>query len=101
MDEKSDIYSFGVVMLELLTGKKAVGECEYEDEEGMNITGWVKKMTSWNREEVRKIIDPRLSGVPMQEAMHIFCVALLCIEEYPVDRPCMREIVHMLTEFSI
>eukprot|EP00253_Pinus_taeda_P024852 PITA_24852 len=95
VDEKSDVYSFGVVLLELITGKKSVDEREYE--EGMNITGWAKKMTSWKREEVMKIIDARLTNVPEEEAMHIFFVAILCTQEQPVHRPTMREIVHMLT----
>ena len=58
MDEKIDIYSFGVVLLELMMGKKSVGESEFEED--MNITGWVKKMSNLNREEVINIIDPRL-----------------------------------------
>lgn len=95
VDEKSDVYSFGVVLLELITGKKSVDESEYE--EGMNLTGWAKKMTSWKREEVMKIIDARLTNVPEEEAMHIFFVAILCTQEQPVHRPTMREIVHMLT----
>ena len=95
MDEKSDVYSFGVVLLELISGKKSVDEREYE--EGMNLTGWAKKTTSWKREEVMKIIDARLTNVPEEEAMHIFFVAILCTQEQPVHRPTMREIVHMLT----
>jgi len=98
VDEKSDVYSFGVVLLELITGKKAAGESEFEED--MNITGWVKKMTNWNREEVMKIIDPRLIDVPVEEALHIFLVALLCIQEQSVRRPTMRQVVVMLTYFS-
>lgn len=98
VDEKSDVYSFGVVLLELITGKKAVGESEFEED--MNITGWVKKMTNWNREEVMKIIDPRVINVPVEEALHIFLVALLCIQEQSVRRPTMRQVVVMLTYFS-
>eukprot|EP00253_Pinus_taeda_P018320 PITA_18320 len=98
VDEKSDVYSFGVVLLELITGKKAAGESEFEKD--MNITGWVKKMTNWNREEVMKIIDPRLINVPVEEALHIFLVALLCIQEQSVRRPTMRQVVVMLTYFS-
>lgn len=97
VDEKSDVYSFGVVLLELITGKKAVGESEFEED--MNITGWVKKITNWNREEVMKIIDPRLIDVPVEEALHIFLVALLCIQEQSVRRPTMRQVVVMLTYF--
>jgi len=95
VDEKSDVYSFGVVLLELITGKKPVEESEFE--EGMNIAGWVKKMTKSERGGVVKIIDPKLSSFPMEEAMHLFFVALLCLQEQPVQRPSMREIVYMLT----
>eukprot|EP00253_Pinus_taeda_P031649 PITA_31649 len=88
VDEKSDVYSFGVVLLKQITGKKSVDESEYE--EGMNLTGWAKKMTSWKREEVMKIIDARLNNVPEEEVMHIFFVAILCTQEQPVHRPTMR-----------
>eukprot|EP00253_Pinus_taeda_P034227 PITA_34227 len=98
VDEKSDVYSFGMVLLELITGKKAAGESEFEED--MNITGWAKKMTNWNREEVMKIIDPRLINVLVEEALHIFLVALLCIQEQSVRRPTMRQVVVMLTYFS-
>lgn len=95
VEEKSDIYSFGVVLLELITGKRPVGECEFE--EGMNLAGWVKKMTKLERGRVMEITDPKLSDFPMEEAMHMFFVALLCLQEQPKHRPSMREIVHMLT----
>jgi len=97
VDEKSDVYSFGVVLLELVTGKKSVGDCEFE--EGMNIAGWAKMITKSAKEEVWRIIDPRLSNVRMEEAMHIFFVALLCIKKQSVRRPTMREVVHLLTDF--
>eukprot|EP00253_Pinus_taeda_P019765 PITA_19765 len=97
VDEKSDVYSFGVVLLELVTGKKSVGDCEFE--EGMNIAGWAKMITKSAKEEVWRIIDPRLSNVRMEEAKHILFVALLCIKKQSVRRPTMREVVHLLTYF--
>ena len=45
-----------------------------------------------------KILDPRLSTVPVHEVMHVFYVALLCTEEHSVQRPTMREVVQILSE---
>ncbi|KAK3149197.1 hypothetical protein QOZ80_3AG0214190 [Eleusine coracana subsp. coracana] len=94
VDEKSDVYSFGVVLLELVTGRKPVGEFG----DGVDIVQWTKMMTDSNKEQVTKILDPRLSTVPLHEVMHVFYVALLCIEEQSVQRPTMREVVQMLSE---
>ncbi|GFP78857.1 leucine-rich repeat receptor-like serine/threonine-protein kinase bam1 [Phtheirospermum japonicum] len=94
VDEKSDVYSFGVVLLELVTGRKPVGEFG----DGVDIVQWVRKMTNGLKEEVLKILDPRLSTVPIHEVMHVFYVAMLCVEEQAVERPTMREVVQILTE---
>lgn len=95
MDEKSDVYSFGVVLLELLTGKKPVGDFG----EGVDLVQWCKKATNGRREQVINIIDSRLMVVPREEAMHMFFIAMLCLEENSVQRPTMREVVQMLSEF--
>lgn len=94
VDEKSDVYSFGVVLLELLTGRKPVGEFG----DGVDIVQWVRKMTDSNKEEVVKILDPRLQTVPLGEVVHLFYVAMLCVEEQSMERPTMREVVQILTE---
>ena len=94
MDEKSDVYSFGVVLLELVSGRKPVGEFG----DGVDIVQWVRKMTDSNKEGVLKILDPRLPSVPLHEVMHVFYVAMLCVEEQAVERPTMREVVQILTE---
>ncbi|KAE8715761.1 Leucine-rich repeat receptor-like serine/threonine-protein kinase BAM1 [Hibiscus syriacus] len=77
VDEKSDVYSFGVVLLELVCGRKPVGEFG----DGVDIVQWVRKMTDSKKEGVLKIIDPRLSSVPLHEVMHVFYVAMLCVED--------------------
>lgn len=94
MDEKSDVYSFGVVLLELVTGRKPVGEFG----DGVDIVQWVRKMTDGNKEGVLKVLDPRLPTVPLHEVMHVFYVAMLCVEEQAVERPTMREVIQILTE---
>ncbi|KAI3990379.1 hypothetical protein MKX01_029748 [Papaver californicum] len=94
IDEKSDVYSFGVVLLELLSGRKPVGDFG----DGVGIVQWVREMTDSKTEGVLKILDPRLPSVPLNEVMHVFYVAMLCVEEQSVERPTMREVVQILTE---
>ncbi|KAI5661649.1 hypothetical protein M9H77_20972 [Catharanthus roseus] len=95
VDEKSDVYSFGIVLLELITGRRPLGDFG----EGVDIVQWAKRTTNCRREEVTKILDPRLTVVPKDEAMHLFFIAMLCIQENSVERPTMREVVQMLSEF--
>lgn len=94
MDEKSDVYSFGVVLLELITGCKPVGEFG----DGVDIVQWVRMNTNSSKENVTKILDPRLETVLINEVIHVFYVAMLCVEEQSVQRPTMREVVQILTE---
>lgn len=96
VDEKSDVYSFGVVLLELITGRKPVGDFG----EGVDIVQWAKRATNCKSDEIIRILDPRLSTtVPQEEAMHLFFVAMLCVQENSIERPTMREVVQMLSEF--
>ena len=96
MDEKSDVYSFGVVLLELLTGRRPVGDF---GEEGLDIVQWAKIQSNSNKKGVAKIWDQRLSNnIPIEEAMQVFFVAMLCVQEQSVERPAMREVVQMLAQ---
>ncbi|KAE8727248.1 Leucine-rich repeat receptor-like serine/threonine-protein kinase BAM1 [Hibiscus syriacus] len=96
VDEKSDVYSFGVVLLEMITGRRPVGEFG----EGVDIVHWAKRVTNCRQEEVSSIVDPRLTSVPKAEAMHLLFIAMLCVQENSIERPTMREVVQMLSEFS-
>lgn len=98
VDEKSDVYSFGVVLLELIAGRKPVGEFG----DGVDIVRWVKKTTSElsqpsDAASVLAVVDPRLSGYPLTGVIHLFKIAMMCVEDESSARPTMREVVHMLT----
>ncbi|WOL01270.1 leucine-rich repeat receptor-like serine/threonine-protein kinase BAM1 [Canna indica] len=95
VDEKSDVYSFGVVLLELVTGRRPVGEFG----DGVNIVQWAKRTTDGRRENAASVVDTRMGSVPMNEVMHVFFVAMSCVREKSVERPTMREVVQMLSEF--
>ncbi|XP_071699045.1 uncharacterized protein [Rutidosis leptorrhynchoides] len=97
VNEKSDVYSFGVVLLELITGKRPVGGFD----DGVDIVQWARTKTGSRKEEVDCIIDPSLVNVPQDEAMHLFFIAMLCIQENSVERPTMREVVQMLSEYPL
>ncbi|CAM6110103.1 unnamed protein product [Calypogeia fissa] len=98
VNEKSDIYSFGVVLMELLTGRRPI-EPEFGD--GVDIVQWVR-LKIQTKEGVLEILDPKIGGVispgPLQEVMLVLRVALLCSSDQPVDRPTMRDVVQMLSD---
>uniref|UniRef100_A0A7N0RFV7 non-specific serine/threonine protein kinase n=1 Tax=Kalanchoe fedtschenkoi TaxID=63787 RepID=A0A7N0RFV7_KALFE len=97
VDEKSDVYSFGVVLLELITGRRPVGESEYGD--GVDIVQWCKRKTRCRKEDAQLIVDRRLIGVPVEQLTHMFFISMLCVQDNSIERPTMREVVQMLSEY--
>ncbi|XP_042506343.1 leucine-rich repeat receptor-like protein kinase TDR [Macadamia integrifolia] len=97
VDEKSDIYSFGVVLMEILCGKRSVA-AEFGD--GNSIVDWVKsKMKS--KDGVVEILDKNAGSScasVREEMMLVLRVALLCTSKNPADRPSMRDVLSMLHE---
>ncbi|MFS7923244.1 putative protein kinase RLK-Pelle-RLCK-VIIa-2 family [Helianthus anomalus] len=91
---KSDIYSFGVVLLELLTGKRAMDKSRPKNEQ--YLVDWVKPyLTSTRR--LRCIIDPKLAGqYSVRGTKEMALLALNCVSLNPKDRPKMTEIIETL-----
>ncbi|GJN39688.1 hypothetical protein PR202_gb28823 [Eleusine coracana subsp. coracana] len=101
VDEKSDVYSYGVVLLEILTGRRPA-EAEYG--EGSTIVDWVRrKVTAGGEAGLREITawaaDETCCDDEERDEMALAMrVALLCTSKCPKERPSMRDVVSMLQE---
>ncbi|KAK9735621.1 hypothetical protein RND81_04G216300 [Saponaria officinalis] len=96
-DEKSDIYSFGVVLLELITGKKPL---DPSIGEAIDLVDWVRAKIRDNR-DTNEVLDPDISGqckYIQEEMVLVLRIALLCTAKLPKERPSMRDIITMLGE---
>lgn len=99
--KESDVYSYGVVLLELLARKKALDPSFIEE---MDIVSWVRSVWS-NTGEIEKIVDSSLmkeflhSDI-MEQVIDVFVVALRCTEKEPSKRPTMRDVVRQLLDAS-
>ncbi|AES61239.1 putative protein kinase RLK-Pelle-LRR-XI-1 family [Medicago truncatula] len=96
VDEKIDIYSYGVVLLELLTGKMPL---DHTFEEAVDIVEWIQKKR--NNKAMLEALDPTIAGQckhVQEEMLLVLRIALLCTAKLPKERPSMRDIITMLGE---
>ncbi|KAJ1281610.1 hypothetical protein BS78_04G318700 [Paspalum vaginatum] len=91
---KSDVYSYGVVLLELLSGRKPVSIFESKDPE--NLVTWARPLLS-HKEGLEKLIDPSLDGkFNFDNVAKVASIASMCVHTDPSQRPFMGEVVQAL-----
>ncbi|KAI4314584.1 hypothetical protein L6164_027474 [Bauhinia variegata] len=90
--EKTDVYSFGVLVLEVLSGKRPTDASFIE--KGLNIVGWLNFLITENRQ--REIADPQCEGVQSESLDALLSVAIQCVSSSPEDRPTMHRVVQVL-----
>ncbi|KAL8137790.1 hypothetical protein V2J09_003791 [Rumex salicifolius] len=92
--EKTDVFGFGILLLELITGQKAMDFGRAADEKGVMLD-WVKKLHHEGR--LNQLIDRDLrNNFDRIELEEMVQVALLCTHFSPSHRPRMSEVLRML-----
>ncbi|KAK7338993.1 hypothetical protein VNO77_19629 [Canavalia gladiata] len=91
--DKSDVFSFGVLLLEIVNGRR--NSSFYDSENSLTLLGfaWIQ----WTENNISSLIDPRLNDPSLHK--YIFrCIhiGLLCVQEFATDRPTMATVVSML-----
>ncbi|XP_073297091.1 uncharacterized protein [Primulina huaijiensis] len=97
--EKSDVYSYGVVLLEIITGKKPTDPSLGE---GQHLIQWVRNHLRDKKDPV-DLVDQNLQGHPdtqIQEMLQALGIALLCTSNRQGDRPTMKDVVALLKEIK-
>lgn len=91
---KSDVYSYGVVLLELLTGRKPVDMSQPPGQE--NLVAWARPLLT-SKEGLESIVDPSLgANVPFDSVAKVAAIASMCVQPEVSNRPFMGEVVQAL-----
>ncbi|XP_071904121.1 LRR receptor-like serine/threonine-protein kinase FEI 1 isoform X2 [Coffea arabica] len=92
--EKSDIYSFGVLLLELVTGKRPTDPTFVK--RGLNVVGWMNTLVKENRME--DIVDRRCTNADAETVEAVLEIAARCTDANPDDRPSMQQVLQYLEQ---
>lgn len=89
VDEKTDVFAYGVLLLEIITGRRAV------DSSRQSLVMWAKPLLEANN--AKELADPRLGDdYDLIEMKHAMFTALMCIHHLPNTRPHMIRVVQLL-----
>ncbi|THU44607.1 hypothetical protein C4D60_Mb02t09150 [Musa balbisiana] len=98
LNAKADVYSFGVLLLELLTGRRALDKIRVAAEQ--NLVDWTRPCLG-DKRKLHRIIDPRLEGRYPKNGAHEFAsLALQCIRNDAKLRPNMSEVLASLEKLQ-
>ncbi|XP_062200826.1 receptor-like serine/threonine-protein kinase At2g45590 [Phragmites australis] len=97
LSEKCDIYSYGVLLLVLISGRRPlqVTASPMSEFEKASLISWARHLARASR--LLDLVDPALRDVNHDEALLCITVALLCIQRSPTRRPSSEEVIRMLS----
>ncbi|KAH7859235.1 hypothetical protein Vadar_033446 [Vaccinium darrowii] len=94
---KTDVFSFGVLILEIVSGKKYSGYGDPKHEEHLISYAWKK----WRQGKASTLVDVTLADSSKSEKMRCIHIGLLCVQENVAKRPTMSAVVLMFNSFSM
>jgi len=97
VSESCDVYSFGILLLELISGRKPIEKLPG----GLKrtITEWAEPLIS--RGKFRELVDPKLRGnFDEKQLKQAINVAALCVQSEPEKRPNMKQVVNLLKGYE-
>ncbi|KAI3709151.1 hypothetical protein L2E82_38910 [Cichorium intybus] len=89
VDEKTDVFSFGVLLLEIITGRMPV------DSEKQNLVLWAKPLIDSG--DIRRLLDPALEGeYDFDQVYRLVLTSSYCVQQFSDWRPSMTEVLEVL-----
>uniref|UniRef100_A0A6N2KT66 non-specific serine/threonine protein kinase n=1 Tax=Salix viminalis TaxID=40686 RepID=A0A6N2KT66_SALVM len=89
---KSDVFSFGVLVLEIVSGKK---NTSFYHSDSLHLLGHAWKL--WRSNKASDMMDPTLGDPPSTSMLLRYInIGLLCVQESPADRPTMSDVISMI-----
>ncbi|KAL3742073.1 hypothetical protein ACJRO7_017538 [Eucalyptus globulus] len=93
---KTDVFSFGVLLLEIISGQKSCRFCNGDTTEDLLSYAW----RNWREGTPSNLIDPNLANGSRTKMLRCIHIGLLCVQEVEADRPTVWSVISMLSRNS-
>ncbi|KAJ4763489.1 Leucine-rich repeat transmembrane protein kinase [Rhynchospora pubera] len=93
LTEKTDVFAFGVVVLEAVAGRSNSDQTQRPDQ--IYLFEWAWNLYEQNR--ALELLDPKLTSYDKDQALRLIGISLSCTHASPLQRPSMSRVVSMLT----